>query len=121
MEQGRAIAAVQRAEPREERRDSVGARGLELLDVDRERVARLGSLDEEGPRLRVVMTRQLDLGRQLAGRRDGAVVAVLAPADDPRAGRDVVRRCDPAEGVLELLVLGNVPQRRPFLSRRTGG
>src|SRR6266498_1919361 len=48
-----------------QRRDPVGARRLQLLDVNRQRVARLGPFDEEGSGLRIVVARQLDLGRQL--------------------------------------------------------
>ena len=118
LEDRRAVGPVQRAEAGEERRDPVVARGLELLDVDRERVAGDGALDVEGAGLGILVSRGLDLGRELPGLRHGAVVAVLGPRDDARSRRDAAHRRMTAEGVLELLVRRHVAEHRALLRRR---
>src|SRR5262249_30130018 len=107
-----AVRRVQRAEARKRRRDAVGARRLELLDPDDQRVTGLGALDVEGPRLRVVVAGQLHLRRELPRLRHGAVVAVLRPGHDPGARLDAMGRRHAAEGVFQLLVLRHVAQNR---------
>ena len=72
----------ERAEARPERGHGPRPRGLEPEDPDRERVARLGALHEERPRLRVVVPGRHDLRRQVRRRLDRAVEAVLGPRDD---------------------------------------
>ena len=96
------------------------ARGLELLNADRERVSGLRPVHVERAGLRVVVARQLDFRRQLIRLRHRAVVAVLRPRHDPRAGRDVLHGRDAAEGVLELLVLRHVAQDGAAAARGIG-
>ena len=84
--------------------------GLELLDVDHDRVPRLRTLDVERARLGVVVSGDHDFTRLLARLGERAVKAVLRPGDDPSAGLDPVRRRNAAERVLQLLVLRDVPQ-----------
>src|SRR5438132_3072357 len=105
-----AIGAIERAEPRKERRDSVIPRRLELVDVNGQRVARLRALDIERTGLRIVVSRRNDFRRDLIGPGHGAVVAVFSPRNDARSGLDVMRGRHAAERVLQLLMLRNVAQ-----------
>ena len=62
---------------------------LELVDVNDDRVARLGAIDVERTGLRIVVSGRHELGRKLIGLRDRAVVAVFRPRHDAGARLDV--------------------------------